>query len=246
VFAIVSVVLIAGAVIAVAAHYLLVGPKHPELAGEAPDTPRFQLWERVMHGVTLLSLLVLAGTGFAAVLTGGRLTGFPLLLHWIAAPFFALGMAAVTLLWAGWGRFEPFDIEWFRVFGGYLGGDVGEVPAGRFNAGQKVFFWLVAVLSMLLVASGAARMYPVFGESGQAVMLTVHRIAALLLVCSVIAHVYLGTLANPGTIQAMLTGRVSRRWAWAHHPVWARRIGLPAPAASPSSREDDRDPVERA
>ena len=35
-----------------------------------------------------------------------------------------------------------------------------------------------------------------------------------------IVHVYLGTVAYPGTLGAMLTGRVSSAWAKLHHPRW--------------------------
>ncbi len=35
-----------------------------------------------------------------------------------------------------------------------------------------------------------------------------------------IAHVYLGTIAYPGTAGGMLHGKVSRAWARLHHPLW--------------------------
>ncbi len=37
-----------------------------------------------------------------------------------------------------------------------------------------------------------------------------------------IVHVYLGTVAFPGTAEGMLHGRVSRAWARLHHPLWER------------------------
>ena len=37
-----------------------------------------------------------------------------------------------------------------------------------------------------------------------------------------IVHVYLGTVAYPGTLGAMLHGRVSRGWARLHHPRWEK------------------------
>jgi formate dehydrogenase subunit gamma len=35
-----------------------------------------------------------------------------------------------------------------------------------------------------------------------------------------IVHVYLGTVAYPGTLGAMLHGSVTRAWARLHHPAW--------------------------
>ena len=35
-----------------------------------------------------------------------------------------------------------------------------------------------------------------------------------------VLHVYLGTVAYPGTARGMIDGRVTRRWAQLHHPRW--------------------------
>ena len=53
---------------------------------------------------------------------------------------------------------------------------------------------------------------------------TVHGFVAILFVAVVIAHAYLGTIANPGTFSAMVTGKVSRRWAKKHHSEWYKEI----------------------
>ncbi len=33
-------------------------------------------------------------------------------------------------------------------------------------------------------------------------------------------HVYMGVLANPGTLRGMLEGILSRAWTKKHHPLW--------------------------
>jgi len=219
---------ILGTLGAVVGHYLVYGPKHPELRGEAPTVRRFNLWERLVHGVTMLSFVTLVVTGVVAVLAEHRLTGWLLLVHWVAAPFFAVGLAALTLTWSEFGRFEHHDVLWARHMGGYLGRGAGDLPAGMFNAGQKAFFWVVALLGVVTVCSGVFRMAPVFGPGTQAIVLNVHRYAALLLSMSIVVHLYLGTLANPGTFSAMLRGMVSRAWVRRHHPIWGRRLGMDA------------------
>jgi len=32
--------------------------------------------------------------------------------------------------------------------------------------------------------------------------------------------VYLGVLANPGTLRGIFEGKVSKSWARKHHPLW--------------------------
>ena len=127
------------------------------------------------------------------------------------------------MIWAEDGRFEEHDWKWASHLGGYLW-KRHDLPAGRFNAGQKAYFWFVGLCSILLVLSGVGRVCPVFGEAGQAVVFDIHRYSALALVLAVIAHFYLGTLANPGTFWAMISGRVGPGWARRHHPIWWDRM----------------------
>ena len=65
---------------------------------------------------------------------------------------------------------------------------------------------------------------PVAEVRGQRVLYDAHRWSALLLVLGSVVHLYLGTLANPGTLLAMITGRVSADWAKHHHPIWWQHI----------------------
>jgi len=238
VYRLIVVIGVLSAAVGVAGHLLVYGPKHPGLRKEKPGVRRFNLWERLIHAATLLSFLVMATTGLTAALRGRPLEGWLLLVHWTTAPLFAVGLAALTLTWPEFGRFERHDMAWVRRLGGYLGG-ADDLPAGMFNAGQKAFFWIVALLGAVTVLSGLVRMAPVFGAPGQAAALTAHRYAALFLTMGAIVHVYLGTLANPGTIRAMLLGSVGPAWVRRHHPVWAERLGLdPAEQSAPEEIGD--------
>jgi formate dehydrogenase subunit gamma len=40
----------------------------------------------------------------------------------------------------------------------------------------------------------------------------------------VISHIYLATLANPGTLQVMISGKVGKTWARHHHPLWWQEL----------------------
>ncbi|MFZ0035281.1 MAG: formate dehydrogenase subunit gamma [Sedimentisphaerales bacterium] len=224
IFRIVSLGGIAAVVVAIVGHYLLFGPRHPELAKDKRDLRRFSLWERVIHIVTLLSFLTLAVTGFAATIYFGKpLSGWLWIVHLAAAPVFAIGLAAIALRWAEDCCFESYDWEWAKRFGGYLGGDK-DVPAGRFNGGQKAFLWTIILLGLVAILSGLVRMFPVFDANIQEIFYQLHRYSSLFLVMTVIAHFYLGTLANPGTWLVIISGYVSSRWAKLHHPIWWKHI----------------------
>lgn len=224
IFPVISIVAILAVLAAAAAHYLILGPRSPELAGQKRDVRRFSRLEIVIHAVTLLSFITLAVTGFTAtIFLGVVLTGWLRLAHILAAVLFALGLAAITLRWAEDCRFQLCDWIWAKKCGGYLSGDQ-DVPADRFNGGQKAFFWATAVLSILIMLSGLAMMFPFLGMQMHQVFQLVHRYCSLFAAIFVIVHIYLGTLANPGTWQVILSGYVSLHWAKHHHPLWWNRL----------------------
>ena len=51
-----------------------------------------------------------------------------------------------------------YDKIWVRRKGGYLG-HKGEVPAGRFNAGQKMFYWYTTAFGIIISVSGVVLIY---------------------------------------------------------------------------------------
>ena len=223
-FRIVGMLCVAGAVGAVALHYIVFGPRDGGPKDEIRDVKRLSIMERLIHGVLLVSFMTLAITGFAAGwLFRSPLTGWLRVIHIIAAPFFAAGLTATALRWAEDCKFVDFDLDWVKKCGGYLGNDHG-VPAGRFNAGQKGFFWAVLGLSFVIILSGIGLAIPTFSSDIQQLILMAHGVSSLLMVLAVVAHIYLTSAANPGTLKTMITGHVSKSWAKHHHPMWWKQI----------------------
>jgi len=218
-----SVVGIVAVLLAIIGHRVIFGVHYPGLNKDEKYIKRFSLWERFIHLITMLSFLTLAITGFTAVIWYGRvLSGWLRFTHIISAAVFAIGFITISLRWAEDCRFEKCDWEWAKRFGGYLW-HKQEVPAGRFNGGQKAFFWAILCLGIVCMLSGVLRMFPVVFASYQEIVYLVHRYSSLLLVIFVMVHIYLGTIANPGTWQVLLTGKVSTRWAYLHHPLWQHK-----------------------
>lgn len=214
----------AATVAAVLGHFVLFGPKRLSDPKQPRQVKRFGIWERFIHIVTVLSFLSLACTGFYSVLAlGSELHGWWWLIHVATAPVFTAALTLMALTWTRDGIFISIDWEWALKFGGYLW--FGKhAPAGRFNAGQKAYLWMAALFGAVVLLSGLGRMFPVFDVEGQNIVYQVHRYAALLFVLAGITHLYLGTIANPGTLGAMMFGKVSRIWAEEHHPHWWETI----------------------
>lgn len=159
---------------------------------------RFSFLERGLHALITFCVLVLGGTGFVSVFVyNAPLSGWLGLAHMAAAPVFAVTSVIILLIWA---------------------------EDDRFDAWQRWFLWLTSLCAVLVMLTGLGRMCPVFSPEGQVILYEVHRYSALVLVLCMIFHLYLRTLANPGTVWAMVSGYVSPEWARRHHPSWFERI----------------------
>lgn len=247
-----AAVLILGVPLLILAFYRVVGPAAP---GE-PDTGRtlvrFTRWQRWIHWASAIVFVLLGLTGL--ILLYGKKVMLPWMghdlfswlaigskyVHNVAGPVFVLLSIAMFATFVGLNRFRRDDWRWMKRVGGMFTHE--HVPAGFFNAGEKVFFWLaVTALGLLVAVSGLMLDFPYLGRVGEPVGFTryvlqwaayVHLGSAVLYLVIVMGHAYLGTLGTPGAWRAMRHGTVDESWAKAHHSLWyddaTRRPQFPA------------------
>jgi formate dehydrogenase subunit gamma len=108
----------------------------------------------------------------------------------------------------------------------YIRNEDALVPAaGRFNFGQKQFFWLMVVCGFALLISGILLWFvasiPGDLQILRYVAVLVHAVAALGTIAGIIVHIYMGVVVVPGGLHAILHGDVSPEWARHHHALWA-------------------------
>jgi formate dehydrogenase subunit gamma len=100
-------------------------------------------------------------------------------------------------------------------------------PAGRTNAGEKVWFWIIATVGLLGVGiSGLVLDFPNFGQSRETMQIAniLHGALAGLWLAIAFGHIYLGTLGVPGSLRGMVKGEVSEEWMKEHHNLWYDHI----------------------
>jgi formate dehydrogenase subunit gamma len=173
------------------------------------------------------------------------LTGLPIwmpLFGWMAHLFGGLTVARVIHPWAGvlffaatvvmfvhWlsdMRLEPGDREWLGPKAlAYMRYQTDDSDVGKYNGGQKLFFYAAALAALGLLATGVVVWNPLsFGGLLREASILLHDVTFILLAMAIVLHIYLGTAAEPGTFRAMITGTVSRRWARFHHGRWYREV----------------------
>jgi formate dehydrogenase subunit gamma len=159
--------------------------------------------------------------GWMAVLFGGLQV-----CRWLHA-WMGVGFAVFSVLmlvqWAGQMRFDKYDRRFsVRKYMSFTGEDP---DVGRYNAGQKFFFWAAGVGALALLLSGVVLWWPMsFGMGLRWIAIILHDIAFIAFFAAIVGHIYLGTAAEPGTFQSMTRGTVTTAWARTHHPRWYREV----------------------
>jgi len=194
---------------------------------------RYTLRERVMHwlaGFTYLYLLI-SGLAFfapqlywmAAILGGGPAARF---WHPWAGLAFTIVMLWMHQTWRADMRMTETDRRWMRAIRKYIENRDDEVPeSDRFNAGQKQFYWVMAVSTILLLLSGLAMWFPEYVPPIlRPAAIVIHEVAALVTIGAFIIHVYMGLLMVRGGFKAMVEGHVTPQFAKTHHRLWFNRM----------------------
>lgn len=235
------------------------------LAGET--ITRFNTIERASHWLLAVSFILLALTGlnvlygkyfllpvigkqaFTTIMIGGKY------IHNYVAFAFMVGLTLIFVQWVVHNLPSRHDIMWILKGGGVLVKGV-HPPAKKFNAGQKVIFWLVVLGGASLSVSGWALLFPfttsafaetfilvnsLFGTTLPTELSVIqeqqysqlwHAIMGLFLTIIVIAHIYIGSVGMQGAFAAMGSGEVDLNWAKEHHSLWVEEVQSKAKVAA--------------
>lgn len=247
----------AGMLVVLAAFFLLRGRIAIEHGWAGRTITRFSDLERFGHWLLAVSFIILGLTGLNVLY--GRYVLLPVIgadafsaisiagkwLHNYVAFAFMAGLALTFVVWIRHNFPSWRDAVWIAKGGGLLVKG-SHPPAWKFNAGQKILFWLIMLGGLSLSMSGLALMFPfqtaLFAKTFAAVNVlgfslptqltpiqemqyatSWHSIVALALIVVVIAHIYIGTLGMQGAFAAMGSGQVDVNWAKEHHSLWAER-----------------------
>ena len=247
-----------GIVVLLALFFLIRGRIRIEHGWAGRTITRFTDFERMGHWLLAVSFIILALTGLN-ILYGRYVLlpvigpdAFGLITHWgklshnYVAFAFMLGLAYVFVLWVGNNIPNRHDVIWLLKAGG-LFSKHSHPPARKFNAGQKILFWLVIIGGVSISLSGIALMFPfqtalfaktfaflnIFG-AGLPTALTAlqemqlaqlwHSIMALFLVVVILGHIYIGSIGMEGAFDAMGSGEVDLNWAKEHHSIWVEEV----------------------
>jgi formate dehydrogenase subunit gamma len=248
-----------GVVAALALLFLLRGRIKIDAGESGYRLVRFSGFERAVHWLTASTFIVLAITGlnllygryFMPYLVGPDIFAWLTLAgkyaHNYLAFGFMIGIALMFVLWLIDNIPNHHDLVWLLKGGGVLMKGV-HPPAKKFNAGQKILFWLVILGGTSLSLSGLALMFPFqfsmfadtfvkinawFGTDLPTTLTPIqeqqfsqlwHAVVGIVMTAIIIGHIYIGTIGMEGAFDAMGDGEVDYNWAREHHNLWVRDL----------------------
>ena len=265
---------LAAVLIVLGLFFLVRGRIKIEAGWSGREVERFNALERFAHWLTATSFVILGLTGlnllygryvikpligadaFATLTLMGKYT------HNFLGFAFMVGLVLILVLWVRGNIPSKDDWVWLKKGGGLFTKGT-HPPARKFNAGQKILFWLVIGVGASLSFSGLVLLFPFtlepFGATFallnlvgfdlpsnlpamQEMQLTQlwHAILSLVMIGVIIAHIYIGWLGMEGAYDAMGKGYVDENWAREHHSLWAAELGLePVPHSGDGPKHGD-------
>ncbi len=248
-----------GILILLALFFLIRGRVKIDHGWSGYTVERFNMPERCGHWILAVSFVILGLTGLNVAF--GKHVLLPVIskeafstisilakyLHNYVAFAFILGLAWVFIAWIKDNFPRSADLKWFLQGGGFL--IPGKhPPSHKFNAGQKIIFWLVILLGASISLSGWVLLFPfetaMFAKTfslvnsvagtdyptqlsaiqEQQYAVTWHNMMAIVMICVILAHIYIGTIGMQGAFDAMGSGRVDLNWAKEHHSLWIDKL----------------------
>lgn len=228
--------------------FLIRGMVRIEAGRSGRTIVRFNAFERMVHWMTATCFVILALSGLNITFGKNLLLpyigpeSFTVWSQWakyahnyLSFPF-TLGVVLILLMWIAWNFPSRVDIDWLKAGGGMVGRE--HPPARRFNAGQKMIYWIVVLGGGAIAVTGYMLMFPFYGTeiAGMQLAQIVHGVVGVLFVAVMLGHIYIGTIGMEGAFEAMGTGTVDVNWAKQHHSLWfaeheAKTTTPPAPEA---------------
>jgi formate dehydrogenase subunit gamma len=189
-------------------HYIIIGAK--KFSHKGTPVYFFSIFTRLVHWLTALSFSLLVATGlmvvFAKLLGGGSLVMTGRSVHLIAAITFSVSAVFMFLIWIKDMLPMPYDILWALTMGGYLSKKIKPVQAGKFNAGQKVWFWLATVGGGAMAYTGWF-LFSFNAPTDQLrIMAVIHNLLAAGMITFFLVHLYMSLFAIKGSLASMITG----------------------------------------
>lgn len=206
-------------------HYKIIGQRH---YSHHSFLLVFTKYNIIVHWCAAVPFVMICITGLMMVfgdkLGGGALVRFARDVHGFATIFFAIFGTLMFFMWAKDCLFRVYDIKWFAILGGYLDKTNREIPAHKFNAGQKMWFWAAMLGGAIMVFTGAMMFFQYVDINTLRLMAIVHNVVGFVIIGLLITHIYMSVFAIEGAMEAILNGKMGEEEVSMLHSLYYKEL----------------------
>ena len=190
-------------------HYKMIGARRYNHASKLKVFSKYNI---LVHWFAAVPCMIICVTGlmmvFGAHLGGGALIRFARDLHGLCTPIFAVFGALMFFMWAKDCIPKAHDIKWLMMMGGYLDKVNRIIPAHKFNAGQKMWFWIATLGGAVMVVTGAIMFFQPVNINALRLTAIIHNVLGFAFWALLITHIYMAVFAIEGAIESMINGNM--------------------------------------
>lgn len=206
-------------------HFVIVGQRKFNHHKKLQVFSKFNI---VVHWGAAVPFVLICITGiimiFGANLGGGKFVRFARDVHSIATVVFIPFGVLMFLMWFKQCTFKKYDIDWFKIMGGYLSKENKPIPAGKFNAGQKMWFWIATLGGAMMAFTGAIMYFQCADINTLRLMAILHNIGGFLVIAMLITHIYMSLFAIEGAIEAIINGKMGEEELSILHSIYYHEL----------------------
>lgn len=199
-------------------HLKLIGAKKFKESAQVKVFSKFNIF---IHWVVALPFMLLCITGLIMSF-GSAFNAFGIVrlardVHALSTCLFVIFAPIMFFMWIKPSLPKAYDLKWLLNMGGYLSKKKSVVMAGKFNAGQKLWFF-IAMFGGLFMSVTGGLMYFMYGDINLLRLASMlHIIVGWLIVAMLFTHIYMSLFAIEGALESMLSGSMGEEEIYMLH-----------------------------
>lgn len=170
--------------------------------------------------ICITGIIMVFGTNFG----GGVFVRLARNIHGLSTIIFIIFGTLMFFMWFRESLFKKYDIDWFKIMGGYLSQNNIPIPAGKFNAGQKMWFWIATLGGVIMAITGGIMYFQYTDINTLRLVAIIHNILGFLVIAMLITHIYMALFAIEGAIESILNGNMGEEELSILHSIYYKEL----------------------
>lgn len=188
----------------------------------------FSKYNIIVHWGSAVPFVLICITGLMMIFGDKLGGGMPIRLakniHFFATFVFIIFGILMFLMWFKASLFRLYDIKWFKIMGGYLSKNKNPIPAGKFNAGQKMWFWIATLGGFIMAATGIIMHYFYGDINFLRLSAIIHNVLGFGVIAMLITHIYMSVFAIEGALESILNGEMGEEELAIMHSFYYKEL----------------------